>query len=155
MYAITYGPVQCAEDAFGRGYVHWKSWQETYARLIPAQELARQTLEKCQEIARAYPQNTLIAKTDGRVVGFACWSEQDGYATVEALYVLKEFQGLGIGKMLLKLAMQELGAREEYALWVLGGNESAIGFYEHHGFRFDGAEKQLRVGLARRMILTK
>ena len=36
------------QDADGKGYVHWKSWQETYAGLVDADYLSsRMTLEKC------------------------------------------------------------------------------------------------------------
>ena len=44
------------------------------------------------------------------------------------------------------------------ALWVLDGNERAIRFYERYGFRFDGAEKTIRLGEERtvkRMILER
>ena len=37
-------------------------------------------------------------------------------------------------------------------LWVLDGNVRAIGFYERHGFAFDGATKPEDVGLERRMV---
>lgn len=40
------------EDTDGKGFVHWKSWQETYTGRMPEAFIARQTLEKCQEIAR-------------------------------------------------------------------------------------------------------
>ena len=45
------------EDTDGKGFVHWKSWQETYTGRMPEAFIARQTLEKCQEIARrcGYP----------------------------------------------------------------------------------------------------
>lgn len=40
------------EDTDGKGFVHWKSWQETYTGRMPEAFIARQTLEKCQENAR-------------------------------------------------------------------------------------------------------
>ena len=45
-------------DMDGKGYVHWKSWQETYSGLIPEASLAKRTLERCQDVARRWPENT-------------------------------------------------------------------------------------------------
>lgn len=58
-------------------------------------------------------------------------------AEIVALYVLKEYQGYGIGKALLNAVQNEL-TEENIILFVLKGNENAIGFYEHVGFSFTG-----------------
>lgn len=145
------------EDADSKGYVHWKSWQETYSGLIPEDSLARQSLERCRETARHWPENTLVAQLDGNIVGFACHGLcQDGDLSncgeVMAIYVLREAQGLGIGKALMEAALEKLSAYDTIALWVLRENRQAIGFYEHFGFRFDGAAQALALGTVLRMI---
>ena len=144
-------------DAEGRGYVHWKSWQETYTGLMPQDQITKRTLESRQQIARDYPENTFVALLDGKVVGFSCYhsyygDDLPGWGEVQALYVLQEAQGLGIGRKLMDAAMQALSAYESIALWVLKGNEKAIGFYEHYGFRLDGAQSQLPYGTVLRMV---
>ncbi|MBE6658013.1 MAG: hypothetical protein E7604_06160 [Ruminococcaceae bacterium] len=58
-------------DMDGKAYVHHQSWQETYKGLIDANYLASMTLEKCQSIARRFPDNILVAKDEDRVIGFA------------------------------------------------------------------------------------
>ena len=140
------------EDADGKGYVHWKSWQETYTGLVDADYLtSRMTLEKCREIARRWPENTLVAELDGKIVGFSCYyphskEEIPGCGEVKALYVLKEAQGLGIGRKLMDAALERLSGFDAILLWVLKGNAHAIGFYEHYGFRFDGETAPITLG---------
>ena len=143
------------EDADGKGYVHWKSWQETYCGLIPDEKLI--SLERCREIAQLYPQNTLVALLDGKVVGFACYVPYRGAdisncGEVQAIYVLKEAQGLGIGRRLMDAALAKLADYDTIALWVLQGNNRAIGFYEHYGYRLDGTSAEISVGTELRMI---
>ena len=46
---------------------------------------------------------------------------------------------------------EAIGTAAAY-LWVLDGNDRAIGFYERQGFRFDGSSKTEPVGVERRMV---
>ena len=39
--------MESEDEINGKGYVHYKSWHETYTGLIDADYLERQTLEKC------------------------------------------------------------------------------------------------------------
>lgn len=140
------------EDMDGKGYVHWKSWQETYAGLIEPQYIARQTLEKCQNIAHRWPENTLVAELDGKIVGFSCYGRNDaGFGEIFAIYLLKEAQGLGLGRHLMDAAVQRLDNDIPVVLWVLKGNDHAIGFYEHYGFRPDGTVQTIPIGTELRM----
>jgi len=139
------------EDADGKGYVHWSSWQETYPGLVDAGYLSRLTLEKCQGIAHRWPENTLVAELGGKIVGFACYGESQerdipSHGEVYAIYVLKEAQGLGIGRKLMDAALEKLSRFDTISLWVLKGNGPAIGFYTHYGFRLDGTEKEIVLG---------
>ena len=148
---------QRPEDAEDKGYVHWKSWQETYAGLMPNELVTGRTLESRQELARKYPENTFVALLNGKVIGFSCyhayWGDDlSGCGEVQAIYVLQETQGLGIGRKLMDAAIEALSDYDTVALWVLKGNDQAIGFYEHYGFRFDGGEKLAPVGTELRMI---
>lgn len=145
------------EDYDQKGYVHWKSWQETYTGLITPEELAKCTLEKCQNNARRWPENTLIATLDGRVVGFVCHTVYRGddlptCGEVQAIYILEEAQGLGIGRKLMEAALEKLANYDTIALWVLQGNDHAIGFYQHFGFIPDGVSAKLSIGTELRML---
>ena len=113
------------DDADRKGYVHWKSCLETYTGLMDPDFLARSTLDKYRSIAAAYADTTLVAELDGVIVGFGTWSDDE----ISALYILREFHGLGIGRKLMD---------------ALDGNDHAIGFYQHMGFRQTGEPEYTR-----------
>ena len=135
------------EDAKDKGYVHYKSWQETYAGIINQEYLDKMSIEKCVAIAEKYPENTLIAEFDGKVTGFLCYSQcrdmdYEDCAEIVAVYVLKEYHKKGIGKMLMDEAIKKLSEYKKLILWVLDNNKNAIGFYEKYGFSLDGTKKE-------------
>lgn len=137
------------QDRAGRAYVHYKAWHETYPGIMPEKILAAHTLERCQEIANKFRNDALVVldrENNDRVVGFACYAHKarefvsiPETAEITALYVLSEFQGLGLGRMLLESCLR-LIYRDKVALFVLKGNERAVKFYEHMGFCLTGHE---------------
>ena len=144
-------PMETGEEMDGKGYVHYKSWHETYEGLVDPGYLEGITLEKCIETARRWPDNILVAKDGERVAGFAAYGAYrdetlPGGGEVFALYVLKEYHGRGVGYGLMDAAAKRLSGYEQIALWVLRGNEQAVRFYERYGFRFDGTQAQLMLG---------
>jgi ribosomal protein S18 acetylase RimI-like enzyme len=56
---------------------------------------------------------------------------------VERIYVLRRFQGAGIGSALIDLAIRSAREAGDDAVWlqVWGRNAEAIGFYQSKGFR--------------------
>ena len=160
---ITVKPMQTEDEIKGRGYVHWKAWHEAYPGLVDRGYLDRMTLEKCVDAAaRRYTDNTLVAKDGGRVVGFAVYgacrdADLPEAGEVYAIYILAEYYGKGVGKLLMDSALKALGF-PHVAVWVLKGNERAIRFYQKCGFRFDGHENTLNLGspaVELRMILDR
>lgn len=145
----------CPGDYDRKGFVHWKSWQETYAGLMPEKFLTNQTLEKCQSIARRWPENTLVAELYGTLVGYGCYIPGQEGGEISAIYILKEAQGRGIGRKLMDALLTRLSGNGPVILWVLQGNHRAIGFYRHYGFRFDGVEKATPLGTELRMVLCR
>ena len=148
------------EDYDQKGFVHYKAWQETYTGLMPESFLAKQTLEKCQNIARRWPENTFVAELDGRIVGFSCYgtsrdSVDANAGEVYAIYILAEAQGFGIGRKLMDAALARLAGCSSIILWVLKSNDQAIGFYQHYGFYLDCAEKTMPLGTELRMLYRK
>ena len=154
-------PMETEEEMDGKGFVHWKSWQEAYAGLLDPDYLANgQTLEKCLRAAHRWPDNLLIAKDQDRVIGFASYGAYrddtlKDCGEVFALYVLKEYYDQGIGYALMNAALEQMKTYSQIALWVLDGNERAIRFYERYGFRFDNTSQSIILGspvLERRML---
>ena len=110
-------------------------------------------------IAHRWPENTIVAEMDGKIVGFSCYGKNEaGKNEVFALYLLKEAQGLGIGRKLLDTAIEKLDSAAPVSLWVLKGNSRAIGFYEHYGFQPDGTQQEILLGTPNtelRMVLRR
>ncbi|MBU1144596.1 MAG: GNAT family N-acetyltransferase [Firmicutes bacterium] len=137
-----------SNDANGKGYVHYKSWIETYTGLFPEEIIDHLSLERSIQIAKDHPENTYIAIVDGKIVGFSSYLEardddSENSGEIVAVYVLKDYQGKGIGKRLMKVCYQELSHFKKILLWVLKSNLKAIRFYESEKFISDGKTKLL------------
>jgi ribosomal protein S18 acetylase RimI-like enzyme len=142
-YAISpAGPGDAAELA----RVHVQSWRETYAGILPRAALDRMSAAVHArrfryELTGAQPgQATLIAEDVSGAVGYAAGAvlRGDGRgadAEVFTLYVLREAQGVGVGRALLKAQARVLRAEgaKSLMLFVLTRNERARGFYERMG----------------------
>lgn len=144
-------PMETAEEMDGKGYVHYKSWQETYRGLMEGSYLEGVTLERCQAMARKWTDNILVAKDGDKVIGFAAYGScrdegASDFGEVFAIYVLAEFHRQRVGYELMNAAFEKLKEYKEIVVWVLKGNDKAIKFYERYGFRFDGMEKEVMLG---------
>ncbi len=135
-----------AENAADAGRIIFTSWNETYRGMMPEETLDGHTLEKCIARAEKFPETYRIAyvgKEAAGTVSFLCetrdfCSHRQG-GEIVALYVLKKFQRQGIGKALLNEALSRIG-QAGATLFVLKGNENAVGFYEKQGFKATGKE---------------
>ena len=142
--------METAEEIEGKSRVHWQTWREAYDDLLPAEFQETMTLERCRFFSQKYPENTLIAIVDMKVVGFISYGnyrdETIRAGEIIALYVLKDYYGKGIAQKLMKEALSTLEQFSEIFLWVLNENKRAIAFYQKMGFTFDGQEKILDLG---------
>ena len=151
------------EELCGRGYVHCTAWQEAYRGIVCDRYLDSMTVEATTARARQFPENTLVAKDQEKVVGFAVYSpsrDEDlmDAGEVVAIYVLSEYYGHKIGYRLMNEAVSRLSEYNTIFVWVLEQNERAIRFYHRYGFEFDGCKKQLNLGTpvpAVRMIMKR
>lgn len=141
-------PMISEAEINGKGYVHWKSWHETYTGLVDPGYMDKLALQRCIEMAHRWPQNTLVAKDGDQVIGFVCYgqSETPDLGEIFAIYVLAEYYGQKVGYALMNAAFEKLATYKKIAVWVLKGNDRAIRFYERYGFRFDGTEKEIKLG---------
>jgi ribosomal protein S18 acetylase RimI-like enzyme len=87
----------------------------------------------------------LVAREDGRAVGYALvtlrgasatWREPPAHGELEAISVLPEAQGRGIGRSLIEHAYAELAQRgvDTMTLRVVEANAQARAFYARMGF---------------------
>lgn len=140
------------DEIRGKAYVHWKAWHEAYPGIVGGAYLDGMTLAKCEKTAFDWPDNIIVAKDGGRVVGFSAYGM---YADTSAeagelfaLYILEEYYGTGLGQRLLEAALDRLSGYSTVYLWVFRDNTRAVNFYKKHGFRPDGEEKRLESACA-------
>lgn len=142
--------IRCArpEDAHRIAEVHVETWRVAYRGQLPDEVIDRVTGDNRERLARELiadqDNDMLVAESDGRVVGFASTGAGRGEDCGElySIYVHPTAWGTGAGSALLEAATAALAERgfEEAFLWVLALNERARGFYERHGWRFDGTK---------------
>ena len=141
---ITIKTMETDEEIRGKAYVHWASWHDSYQGLVSEEYLEALTLERCEKMAFSWRDNILIAKDGDRVVGFVGYGDRGDEAPdtgeIFALYVLSEYRGTGVARLLMDAALKKLAGYPEVALWVLKGNARAIRFYQKCGFRANGQE---------------
>jgi len=121
--------------------------QEFLDRLDPSASCARWEIDL--DPARFGPPHFLVAETAGQVVGFSAFGpsrDEDaspGSGEVFAIHVAPEHWGEGVGTTLLSSTVLELRAigLVRASLWVMERNERARRFYERHGWRSDGTER--------------
>ncbi|MEL7274403.1 MAG: GNAT family N-acetyltransferase [Pseudomonadota bacterium] len=130
-------------DAFGISAVHDASWRSAYTGLIPHQALETMIRRRDPKWwSRAIRNSTriLVVETQGQIVGYATLgtnrvSALPQQGEVYELYLLPEYQGIGLGRQLFLSAraeLQRLGMRGCIA-WVLEDNDPAMGFYRNAG----------------------
>lgn len=134
-----------ATDAYDIAYVNVYTWKSTYSNLIDNNLIEKRIknilfrTEKLREVL-LMKNNFLVAEIDGGVVGYITYgnSRIDSYkksAEIGALYILAEYQNLGIGKMLLKEAVtkiQNLGFNS-MVICCLKGNKAKDFYYKMGG----------------------
>ena len=120
-------------DALGIATVQTLSWKITYNGIIADTYLDNLDIDsKAEWWTKAISQNVsvYVAETD-RLVGFATGGKGDGQDSnyegeLYAIYLLKEFQGKGIGKMLFDEVAKEMTQNgiNSMLVWVLKDNPS-------------------------------
>ncbi len=132
-----------ARDAEAISAVHDASWRQAYTGMIPHKALdtmIRRRDEAWWARAIRYSTRILVLEVMGEIVGYATLGSnrvstlpQNG--EVYELYLMPEYQGVGLGKRLFLAAREEL-ARLGLAgcvVWVLEDNNPAIRFYRNAG----------------------
>ena len=130
-------------DAFGISAVHEASWRHAYTGLIPHKALGTMIHRRDPKWwARAIRNSTrvLVLETAGQIVGYATLgsnrvSSLPEQGEVYELYLLPEYQGVGLGKKLFLAARQELVRLgfQGCVVWVLEDNEIGMQFYRNAG----------------------
>lgn len=92
----------------------------------------------------------IVATDDGRVVGYgalSAWRSKPAYSTSveDSVYVHRDHQGRGIGKVLLAELTRVATAHGFHAVLarIVGGHEASIRLHEALGFEVVGTEREV------------
>jgi L-amino acid N-acyltransferase YncA len=130
-------------DAKGIARVHVDSWRTTYANIMAEDYLNQLSYEKREEMWNSIIPNGgvyVAENNEGTIVGFSSGGkersgEYPGFSgELYAIYILKEYQGNGLGKALVKPIVKELQDQQidSMVVCVLEENDSHL-FYEALG----------------------
>ncbi len=139
------------EDAASLAALDVTVWRVAYRGLMPdafldALSQAEKTIKWRQNLLKHGPfgrKRVLVAVEDGDVIGFirvGAVDDEGERGLVYLLYVLPAYWGQGVGKTLMRAAIDELRDLDmgEAVLWVLRDNQRARAFYAGLGWRQDG-----------------
>jgi RimJ/RimL family protein N-acetyltransferase len=112
---------------------------------------SKERLRKWQKIIRENGKNgtfNFVAKEENKVVGFCQFVIEKEFNDLRIIYVLPEYQGKGIGKMLASKAMNLLDQSKDTIVEVVEYNKNAIEFYKKLGFvKFEkGEDHEVSIG---------
>ena len=85
----------------------------------------------------------VIAEENGKAIGFCLTAHQQARGYIITIDVLEKFRRRGVGTALLSEVERRLAAHgvNEIGLETATGNESAIAFWQRHGYRTRGVWK--------------
>jgi len=150
-------------DVTGVTKVQVDSWRTTFKGIVPDAFLESLSYAKREPIwKRAIIENNLYIAEDenGHVIGFSAGGKErtGNYETYSGelytIFILKEHQGKGLGRLLVKLVVEDLKKSNlnSMIIWVIKEN-SACQFYEALGGKeIDtreiemGGEKLIEIG---------
>lgn len=155
--SITVRPTNVA-DAHALAVTHVAAWQAAYVGIVGDERLralrvADRTRRWVELLARPQPEIThLVAELAGDVVGYGVAGplrdpeNDDDETHTGELYVLNVHPATwrrGVGSALLRRLTEALVAGNRYSahLWVFKENIRGRQFYEHHGWRATGVQR--------------
>lgn len=125
--------------------VHLASWRAAYRGIIPHTPLEQMIARRGDawwKKAISRGTHVIVIDFNGEIIGYATVGinrartlPYDG--EIYELYLLPEYQGIGLGRQLFEDAQRVLShyGMKNNVLWVLEENEVACGFYDRMGGR--------------------
>ncbi|TVX94607.1 GNAT family N-acetyltransferase [Paenibacillus agilis] len=145
------------QDIEGLSVVHVNSWKTTYEGVIADAVLSNLSIEGRKKSwewifeNQKQDETTYVIETEGTIVGFINGGksrelELDYDAEIYSLYLLKEVQGSGYGKLLFHKLVNQLRSDNYHSMmvWVLEANPS-LGFYKKMGGQYI-SQKEIKIG---------
>jgi ribosomal protein S18 acetylase RimI-like enzyme len=142
--------------------MHIQAWKDAY--VVPESGLTEESIDK--QLAHlledtTYRKNTIIESLanpdrvlyrvvknrDGEIVGFMHGSKHEDFTELDAIYLLNEVKGTGVGGKLIAEFLKWAEEGKPCRLEVFSFNDSSIGFYVRYGFEKTNKELPLFRGL--------
>ncbi|WBL13120.1 GNAT family N-acetyltransferase [Sutcliffiella sp. NC1] len=131
------------DDAKGISKVHVDSWKTTYANIVPKEYLKNLSYESREQLwLNNIPNGGVYVaeNSEGDIVGFSSGGKErsgkyNGFnGELYAIYILKEYQGQGVGKALITPIIDEIIGMGLHSMLVLVLNDNSSRlFYERLG----------------------
>ncbi|MDQ5962479.1 MAG: hypothetical protein QG653_286 [Patescibacteria group bacterium] len=133
--------------------VFYKTWLATYPNNVPGvsvddvhehhkEKLSEEGIEKSRKRIEdglsLENQRFLVAKVDGKIAGVCLATVLEDKNQLNAIYVLPEFQGKGLGYKLWGEVLKFIDQTKDTVVQVVIYNTSAIEFYKRLGFEDTG-----------------
>ena len=150
-------------DVEGMQEVFYKTWLNTYPNKqfdITVDDiedrfkdrLGEKRLQERRERIVQSPHTTFLAKESDQVVGLCRVQNTDTQNKLQAICVLPEYQGKGIGTRLWEEAQKTFDKSKDTFVAVATYNANAISFYKKLGFedtgkRFTGEKLRMKSGV--------
>ena len=135
-------------DAISIAKVHIDSWRTTYKGIVSDEHLRKLSYSQKEKAwiniindAQRDIKYIFVAEDEkNNIIGFtSCGIEREGHTAFEgeiyALYIIKEYQNKGVGKLLFNRAVEKLNEMKFHSMliWALEENNQASWFYELMG----------------------
>jgi ribosomal protein S18 acetylase RimI-like enzyme len=148
------------EDAENYTACHIACWRAAYQGIVPDQYLdamqaeQQQRTEQLRQSLLNPGSSQFFCLVDGSqmigrlIIGKSRDDDLAQAGEVTAIYLLPEYWGQGLGRMLMDFAINTLrqSGYQQIILWVLQLNSRARRFYERYGFVADGQAKSIELG---------
>lgn len=144
-------------DAEGITLLHDKVWKSSYRGIFPDEWLDKpldvikaSIIRRKKKIEIDIENNwpNIVAISNNQIIGWIAGglNNDNNYpydAELNAIYILKDFQYQGIGKVLVKsfVDLVKYNQLTSMILWVLKANSNAIKFYHRLGGKLVGEKK--------------
>lgn len=141
------------DDAEEIQNVFYKTWLATYPDTVPGvsiddvneyykEKLSSEGIEKSrkriEEGLKIESQRFFIARIGGKIAGVCLATSLEDKNQLNAIYVLPEFQGKGIGYKLWNQVLKFIDHTKDTTVEVVVHNNNAIEFYKKLGFEDTG-----------------
>jgi ribosomal protein S18 acetylase RimI-like enzyme len=149
-------------DELSLAPMHIKAWKESY--VVPKSGLTEESIDKMLAHLledTSYRRNTIsesltnpdtvlyrvVKNSEGEIVGFLHGSKDEKFNELDAIYLLNEAKGAGVGARLMEDFLNWSDSEKPCRLEAFSFNDSAIGFYVRYGFEKTDAVLPLFRGL--------